>query len=102
MTRPYSFQREILLIVEEKLHIFHVQVRNNLILVLHVKKNSGSRGRQSHSRGVYNKNSLKVPKGSSEAINQKTLSTKRKLSKRQTIIDITLHRKLKIRQHERH
>jgi hypothetical protein len=24
--------------VEEKLHIFHVQVRNNLILVLHVKK----------------------------------------------------------------
>ena len=38
MTRPYSFQREILLILEEKLHIFHVQVRNNLILVLHVKK----------------------------------------------------------------
>ena len=49
MTRPYSFQREILLILEEKLHILLVQVRNNLILVLHVKKNSGSRGRQSHS-----------------------------------------------------
>ena len=38
MTRPYSFQREILLILEEKLHILLVQVRNNLILVLHVKK----------------------------------------------------------------
>ena len=38
MTRPYSLQREIVLILEEQLHIFHVQVRNNLIHVFHVKK----------------------------------------------------------------
>ena len=46
-----------------------------------------------------------MPKEQSEAVNQrKTDNTKvkRKRSKRQTVVDKSLHRKLKIEQHEPH
>jgi hypothetical protein len=48
------------------------------------------------------KKSLKIPMGLSEAVNRRTDNTmdKRKRTKGQTTIFRTLHRKLKIEQHE--
>jgi hypothetical protein len=49
-------------------------------------------------------NSLKIPKGQSEAVNRRTdnTMTKRKRRKGQTMIFKTLHRNLKIEPHESH
>jgi hypothetical protein len=49
------------------------------------------------------KNSLKIPKGQSEAVNQRMTDNtmaKKKDEKRTNLIYKTLHRKLKIEQHE--
>jgi hypothetical protein len=49
------------------------------------------------------KNSLKIPKGPSEAVNQRMTDNtmaKKKDEKRTNLIYKTLHRKLKIEQHE--
>ena len=53
---------------------------------------------------MFAKKSLKMSKGSSEAVNRRTDSTmpKRKRTKTQTSIYKTLHRKLKIEQYELH
>jgi hypothetical protein len=60
-----------------------------------------------YSMSLHIKKSLRIPKGSSEAVNQRSDNTmakskKNKRTNNETVIYKTLDRKLKIKQHEPH